>query len=88
MAPSPARITARSSTLRNSRTLPGQLCRSSASITAGGDLRDAAIVLAIQVAQQRFRDRRDIVLALAQRRQVNVEDVQAVVEILAQMAAA
>src|SRR5882757_11000752 len=49
---------------------------------------DTALVLAVQIHQQSFGNRADIALTLAKRRQVDVEYVQAVEEILTQMASA
>src|ERR1019366_3848426 len=52
-----------------------------------GDLRHLASVLAVHIPDQRFHHGGDVFLALAQRRQMNVEYVQAVEEVLAQMSA-
>ena len=51
-------------------------------------VRHAAVVFAVQVAEQRIRNRLDILPALAQRRQVDVKDIQPVIEVLAQMSSA
>ena len=54
----------------------------------GGDVGDAAIVFAIHVGDEGLGHGGEVLLAFAQGRQMDVEDVEAVEEVLAQLAAA
>ena len=77
-------ITARSIAFRNSRTLPGQAwlrscSRASSEIPVGGSPHCDTRFLQKSVGEQQ-----DIASALTQRRQRDLEDAQAIVEILAQ----
>ena len=87
MSPPSHKMAARSSALRSSRTLPGQWYRSSASRAsrvrpAGGPSERFADVL-----QQRFAEREDVGGALPQRRDRDVEHLQPVEQVLAEVAA-
>ena len=54
----------------------------------GADAADVVAVLGVDVAKDVFDEQRNVVFVIAQRRQVNVEDVEAEEEILAQLAGA
>ena len=65
-----ATIVARSMTLRSSRTLPGQSCRSSACMhVVATRRRPSASLRCVELADERLDEQRQVVLALAQRRQ-------------------
>ena len=52
----------------------------------GIDCRNGLVVALVELGEERLDQQREVVLALAQRRQLDGEDVEAVVEILAQLA--
>jgi hypothetical protein len=52
------------------------------------EIAHAAAVFAIQIAQKRFCNRFDVVLAFPQRRQVHMKNIQTIIQILAKMPAA
>ena len=78
-------MTARSSVLRSSRTLPGHECAWKALIT--GSLIPATVrsVFLVHVRQQGVHQVGQVFLVFAQRRHVNVEDVQTVEEVVAKL---
>ncbi len=78
--------TARSMTFSSSRTLPGQSYSRSRSSASGVEFEIAAAVLLPVLLEEVLHQQRDVVLALAQRRQVHGDDVQPVVEVLAEAA--
>ncbi len=88
MLPSPAMMTARSRALRSSRTLPGQSYFEERFGRFGREIGNLAVVLSIKVRDQTFRKGHQVVAAIPQRRQMDMEDVKAVVEVLAKMAPA
>src|SRR5205823_1375518 len=51
----------------------------------GADAADVLAMLGVDVAQNMLHEKRDVVLVFAEGRQVNVKDVQAEVEVLAQL---
>ena len=79
-------ITARLMTFSSSRTLPGQVCASIASIASGQKRHRAAPLLGGEPAHERMREQRGVALALAQRRNVDDDLGQPVVEVLAEFA--
>ena len=79
-------MAARSSTLRSSRTFPGHEYAREHFEHLGIHAANLASVLCVDIAQHMLDQQRDVVLAFAQRRQMNVEYVQAEIEILAQLA--
>ena len=81
-----ARIVARSITLRSSRTLPGQSYCSSMPHRLVIDAGDRLLVAGVELGDERLDEQRQILLALAQRRQRHREHVQPVVQVLAQLA--
>ena len=78
--------TARSMTFSSSRTLPGQSYSVSRSSASGVELELGLAVLVAVLVEEVLREQRDVVLALAQRRQLDGDDVQPVEEILAEPA--
>ena len=82
-----ARISSRSTVLRSSRTLPGQSSELSLSSASGVKVR-GGIPSRAESVEAKYCDQRRYVLApLADRRNVNRDDVQPIVQILAELAA-
>ena len=77
---------ARSMALRSSRTLPGQSCCHQQLGRRLGHAFDTALELAIVVLDEELRHRHDIVGAIAQGRNQNLNHVQPEIEVLAERA--
>ena len=86
ISPPGERMTARSMTLRSSRTLPGQRYASSASSASRREAGDLLAELRAEELDVVLRDRRDVLFPLAQRRQQDRDDAQAVVEVEPELA--
>ena len=80
-------MTARSMTLRSSRTLPGHVCDCSASTASVLRKRAGRACLSAELRDEVLREQRYVVLALAQRGEVNCDDVEAVEQVFAERAA-
>ena len=81
-----ARIIARSMTFSSSRTLPGQWYARAAPSAAASKPRTRLPVGAANLATKCSTSARQVVEPIAQRRQVDREDVEPVVEVLAELA--
>ena len=79
-----ASTTARSTTFSSSRTLPGHEYASSCRTRLVAEALEPPVVLGRVDAQEVLGEHRDVLAALAQRRHVDGDDVEAVVEILAE----
>ena len=71
---------------RSWRTLPGQGAFTSRCMRLGRDAAEGAVVLPGQLADEPADQERDVLPPLAQRREVDVEDVEPVVEVVAELA--
>ena len=76
------RTTARSIAFSSSRTLPGHSWSSSASERLGGEARDRLVVLGSIDPDEVLREQRDVLPAVAQRRDRDHDDAEAVVEVV------
>ena len=76
--------TARSITFSSSRTLPGQSYSISRSSASGASSMPLRLVLLAVLLEEVLHEQRDVVAPLAQRRQVDADDVQPVEEVLAE----
>ena len=76
--------TARSITFSSSRTLPGQSYAIITSSALGHQLEAGLAVLLAVLLDEVLHEQRNVVLAIAQRRQLHVDDVQPVEQILAE----
>ena len=70
-------MAARSSTLRSSRTLPGQWYPEQRLLGFARDAGGRTAERPADLGEERFAQRHDVLAALAQRRQVDLEDVAA-----------
>ena len=73
-------------TFSSSRTLPGQSYAISRSIAVGREDQARLAALLAELVEEVLHEQRDVVLALAQRRQLHGDDVQAVEQVLAEPA--
>ena len=78
--------TARSMTFSSSRTLPGQSYSMQQVQRLGRQLEVGLVVLLAVLLEEVLREQRNVVLALAQRRQLHGDDVQPVEQVLAELA--
>ena len=81
-----AMITARLITFSSSRTLPGHGCASIASSASGEQRHRAAALLGGESPHERVREQRGVALAVAQRRNLDDDLGQPVVQVLAELA--
>ena len=79
-------MNARSTTLRSSRTLPGHACDMRMLERGVVHPGDALVVLGVELLDEAGDEERDVLAPLAQRRHREGEDVEAVVEVLAERA--
>ena len=83
----PRQVTiARSTAFSSSRTLPGQLWSIRSLQRALGDVADVLAEFVREALQEVVGQQRDVLAPLAQRRNADLDDVQAVVQILAELA--
>ena len=88
MSPSWQRMNARSMTFSSSRTFPGQSWASSSDSASGDDALDRPSLEPVEPLDELVGEQRDVLLAPAQRGQLDADHVDAVVEVLAEGALA